>query len=105
MPHASRAIPILALISVLASCSAGHENSSTLAPTGTTTTYTGAFANSTRSGTIAVAITSGATPALLALPTGINAQLKRLDEIMHRDLPAFNKLVRDQNIPAIIGSN
>ena len=74
MPHASRAIPILALISVLASCSAGHENSSTLAPTGTTTTYTGAFANSTRSGTIAVAITSGATPALLALPTGINAQ-------------------------------
>jgi len=37
------------------------------------------------------------------LSTGINAQLKRLDEIMHRDLPAFNKLVRDQNIPAIIG--
>ncbi|MDQ6678224.1 MAG: glycosyl hydrolase [Acidobacteriota bacterium] len=35
------------------------------------------------------------------LATGINAQLKRLDEIMKRDLPAFNKLVRDQNIPAI----
>ena len=36
------------------------------------------------------------------LSTGINAQLRRLDEIMKRDLPAFNKLVRDQNIPAII---
>ena len=36
------------------------------------------------------------------LSTGINAQLKRLDEIMHRDVPEFNKLVRDQNIPAII---
>lgn len=35
------------------------------------------------------------------LATGINAQLKRLEEIMKRDLPAFNKLVRDQNIPAI----
>ena len=36
------------------------------------------------------------------LSTGINAQLRRLDEIMKRDLPAFNKLVRDQNIPAIL---
>ncbi len=36
------------------------------------------------------------------LSTAINAQLRRLDEIMKRDMPAFNKLVRDQNIPAII---
>ena len=39
------------------------------------------------------------------LSTAINAQLRRLDEIMHRDLPEFNKLVRDQNIPAVGGGN
>jgi photosystem II stability/assembly factor-like uncharacterized protein len=32
----------------------------------------------------------------------INAQLQRLAEIMRADLPAFNKLVRDQDIPAVI---
>ena len=32
----------------------------------------------------------------------INAQLQKLDETMRTDLPAFNKLVRDQNIPAVI---
>jgi photosystem II stability/assembly factor-like uncharacterized protein len=32
----------------------------------------------------------------------INAQLQKLDETMRADVPAFNKLVRDQNIPAVI---
>ena len=32
----------------------------------------------------------------------INAQLQKLDETMRTDIPAFNKLVRDQNIPAVI---
>jgi photosystem II stability/assembly factor-like uncharacterized protein len=32
----------------------------------------------------------------------INAQLKKLEETMHNDLPAFNKMVRDQDIPAVI---
>ncbi len=32
----------------------------------------------------------------------INAQLQKLGEIMRSDLPAFNKLVRDQDIPAVI---
>lgn len=74
MTRASRAIPFFVLVSVLASCSAGGDKSSGVTSTGTTTNYTGAFANSTRSGTIAVAITSSSAQALLALPTGINAQ-------------------------------
>jgi photosystem II stability/assembly factor-like uncharacterized protein len=32
----------------------------------------------------------------------IDAQLKKLAEVMRTDLPAFNKLVRDQSIPAVI---
>ena len=36
------------------------------------------------------------------LVTKINVQLKKLDETMHGDLPAFNKMVRDQDIPAVI---
>jgi photosystem II stability/assembly factor-like uncharacterized protein len=32
----------------------------------------------------------------------INAQLQKLDAIMKTDLPAFNKLVRDQEIPAVL---
>lgn len=32
----------------------------------------------------------------------INAQLKKLEETMRTDLPAFNKIVRDQDIPAVI---
>ena len=32
----------------------------------------------------------------------INAQLKKLDDVMRTDLPAFNKIVRDQDIPAVI---
>ena len=32
----------------------------------------------------------------------INAQLKKLDETMRTDLPAFNKMVRDQDVPAVI---
>ncbi len=39
------------------------------------------------------------------LSTAINAQLRRLEEIMRRDLPEFNKLVRDQNVPAIGSKN
>ena len=35
------------------------------------------------------------------LSTGINAQLKRLDKVLTTDLPAFNKLVRDQDVPAV----
>jgi photosystem II stability/assembly factor-like uncharacterized protein len=32
----------------------------------------------------------------------INAQLEKLTQIMKTDVPAFNQLVRDQNIPAIV---
>lgn len=32
----------------------------------------------------------------------INAQLQKLDAVMKTDLPAFNVLVREQNIPAVI---
>jgi len=32
----------------------------------------------------------------------INAQLSKLAQIMKTDVPAFNQLVRDQNIPAIV---
>jgi hypothetical protein len=32
----------------------------------------------------------------------INAQLQKLTQIMKSDVPAFNQLVRDQNIPAIV---
>ncbi|MDT7540991.1 MAG: hypothetical protein QOE33_895 [Acidobacteriota bacterium] len=32
----------------------------------------------------------------------INAQLQRLDQVMKTDLPAFNKLVRDADIPAVV---
>jgi hypothetical protein len=36
------------------------------------------------------------------LAARINAQLQKFAEIMRSDLPAFNKLVRDQDIPAVI---
>lgn len=32
----------------------------------------------------------------------INAELQKLDQIVKTDLPAFNKMVRDQNVPAVI---
>ena len=32
----------------------------------------------------------------------INAQLKKVDDTMRTDLPAFNKLVREQDVPAVI---
>ena len=32
----------------------------------------------------------------------INTQLKKLEEVMRTDLPAFNKMVRDQDVPAVI---
>jgi hypothetical protein len=35
----------------------------------------------------------------------INVQLKKLDEVMRTDLPAFNKMVRDQDVPAVIVKN
>lgn len=34
--------------------------------------------------------------------TQIDAQLQRLAQIMKTDVPAFNQLVRDQNIPAVV---
>jgi photosystem II stability/assembly factor-like uncharacterized protein len=36
------------------------------------------------------------------LAARVNAQLQRLGEVMSVDLPSFNKLVRDQDIPAVI---
>ena len=33
---------------------------------------------------------------------GIDAQLQRLTQILKTDVPAFNQLVRDQNIPAVV---
>src|SRR6185503_13218675 len=36
------------------------------------------------------------------LAAKINAQLKKLEDTMRTDLPAFNKLVRDQDVPAVI---
>ena len=35
------------------------------------------------------------------LSTGINAQLKRLDTVMTQGLPAFNKMVKEQDVPAV----
>ena len=32
----------------------------------------------------------------------INEQLQKLDQVIKTELPAFNKLVRDQNIPAVV---
>jgi photosystem II stability/assembly factor-like uncharacterized protein len=36
------------------------------------------------------------------LVTQIDAELQRLAQIMRTDVPAFNQLVRDQNIPAVV---
>jgi hypothetical protein len=36
------------------------------------------------------------------LTAKINAQLQKLDAVMRTDLPAFNQLVREQNVPAVI---
>lgn len=36
------------------------------------------------------------------LVTKIDAQLQKLDTILKTDLPAFNKLVRDQDVPAVL---
>ena len=35
------------------------------------------------------------------LATNINSQIKNLRQIMDKDVPAFNKLVREQDIPAL----
>ena len=31
----------------------------------------------------------------------INAQLEKLKQVMNTEVPAFNKLVKDQNVPAV----
>lgn len=36
------------------------------------------------------------------LATQLNAQLKTLEGLVKTDVPAFNKLVRDQNVPAVV---
>jgi hypothetical protein len=35
------------------------------------------------------------------LATQVNAELKKLDVLMSADLMAFNKLIRDENVPAV----
>jgi hypothetical protein len=35
------------------------------------------------------------------LATQVNAELKKLDVLMGADLAAFNKLIRDENVPAV----
>jgi photosystem II stability/assembly factor-like uncharacterized protein len=35
------------------------------------------------------------------LATQVNAELKKLDGLLSVDLPAFNKLIRDENVPAV----
>jgi hypothetical protein len=35
------------------------------------------------------------------IDTGINGQLKKLDGIFEKDVPAFNKFVREQDVPAV----
>jgi hypothetical protein len=36
------------------------------------------------------------------LATQVNAELKALDQLMNGDLAAFNKLIRDENVPAVL---
>jgi hypothetical protein len=36
------------------------------------------------------------------LATQVNAELKKLDVLMTADLTAFNKLIRDENVPAVM---
>ena len=36
------------------------------------------------------------------LATAIDAELAKLAQTMKTDVPAFNQLVRDQNIPAVV---
>jgi hypothetical protein len=36
------------------------------------------------------------------LVTRINAELQRLKQVMDTDLPSYNRLVREQNVPAVI---
>ncbi len=38
------------------------------------------------------------------LASQTNVQLRKLDQVMKADLAAFNKLVRDENIPAVVAS-
>jgi hypothetical protein len=35
------------------------------------------------------------------LATQVNAELKKLDGLMSADLTAFNKLIHDENVPAV----
>jgi len=36
------------------------------------------------------------------LVSQIDAQLQRLAQVMKTDVPAFNQLVKDQNVPAVV---
>ena len=36
------------------------------------------------------------------LASGVNAQIAKLDRLLKDEMTAFNKLVRDRNIPAIV---
>jgi photosystem II stability/assembly factor-like uncharacterized protein len=49
-----------------------------------------------------VAPTSQSTVVYEDLASGVNAQIAKLDRLLKDDLAAFNKLVRDQNIPAVV---
>jgi hypothetical protein len=36
------------------------------------------------------------------LATQVNAELKKLSTLMTADLATFNKLIRDENVPAVV---
>jgi hypothetical protein len=52
-----------------------------------------------------VAPTSQSTMVYEDLASGVNAQIARLDRLLRDEMAAFNKLVRDQGIPAIVVKN
>ncbi len=49
-----------------------------------------------------IAPTAQSTMVYEELASQVNAQLKALDGLLKNDLAAFNKLVRDQNVPAVV---
>jgi hypothetical protein len=36
------------------------------------------------------------------LASGVNAQIAKLDRLLKDEIAAFNKLVRDQGVPAVV---
>ena len=70
-----RTFPLFALLSTLVACNSSGGKAPVGTPTGMTTTYIGAFASGTRSGTISVSISSGSALVVYALPTAISAQV------------------------------